>query len=72
DVLFPIVFTVHHLSIIELQNKPLEIYTATIATMQKYTGLDEDKINNQSYSLVLEHLERLSKENEDLEQMRRR
>lgn len=50
----------------------LEIYTATIATMQKYTGLDEDKLNNQSYSLVLEHLERLSKENEEIEKMRKK
>lgn len=50
----------------------LEIYTATIATMQKYTGLDEDKVNNQSYSLVLEHLERLSKENEELEKIRKK
>ena len=69
---FPHVFKVQKLSRKERPNTPLEIYTATIATMQKYTGLDEDKINNQSYSLVLEHLERLSKENEDLEQIRRR
>lgn len=40
--------------------------------MQKYTGLDEDKLNNQSYSLVLEHLERLSKENEEIEKMRKK
>lgn len=50
---------------------PLEIYTATTATMQKYAGLTEDQVNNQSYSLVLEHLERLSKENEEMEKMKR-
>ena len=50
---------------------PLEIYTATTATMQKYAGLTEDQVNTQSYSLVLEHLERLSKENEEMEKMRR-
>lgn len=49
---------------------PLEIYTATTATMQKYAGLTEDQVNNQSYSLVLEHLERLSKENEEMEKIR--
>ncbi len=49
---------------------PMEIYTATTATMQKYAGLTEDQVNNQSYSLVLEHLERLSKENEEIEKMR--
>ena len=50
---------------------PMEIYTATTATMQKYAGLTEDQVNTQSYSLVLEHLERLSKENEEMEKMRR-
>ena len=51
---------------------PLEIYTATTATMQKYAGLTEDQVNNQSYSLVLEHLERLAKENEEMEKVRRK
>ncbi len=51
---------------------PLEIYTATTATMQKYAGLTEDQVNYQSYSLVLEHLERLSKENEEMEKIRRK
>lgn len=51
---------------------PLEIYTATTATMQKYAGLTEDQVNNQSYSLVLEHLERLSKENEEMEKIRKK
>ena len=53
-------------------NTPLEIYTATTATMQKYAGLTEDQVNHQSYSLVLEHLERLSKENEEMEKIRRK
>lgn len=51
---------------------PLEIYTATTATMQKYAGLTEDQVNHQSYSLVLEHLERLSKENEEMEKISRK
>ena len=45
-------------------------YAATTATMQKYAGLTEDQVNNQSYSLVLEHLERLSKENEEMEKLK--
>lgn len=53
-------------------NTPLELYTATTATMQKYAGLTEDQVNHQSYSLVLEHLERLSKENEEMEKIRRK
>lgn len=67
---FPHVFKVQ-----KFENKrpstPLEIYTATIATMQKYASLTEDQVNNQSYSLVLEHLERLSKENEEMENIRK-
>ena len=68
---FPHVFKVQ-----KFENKrpstPLEIYTATIATMQKYASLTEDQVNNQSYSLVLEHLERLSKENEEMEKLRKK
>ena len=68
---YPHVFKVQPLKS-QRSNTPLEIYTATTATMQKYAGLTEDQVNNQSYSLVLEHLERLSKENEEMEKMRRK
>ena len=44
----------------------------TLATMQKYASLTEDQVNNQSYSLVFEHLERLSKENEEMEKIRKK
>lgn len=50
----------------------LDLYTATVATMQKYVGLDENQVNNQSYSLVLEQMERISKENEELERLRKK
>lgn len=66
---YPHVFKVQPLKK-QKPSTPLEIYTATTATMQKYTGLTEDQVNNQSYSLVLEHLERLSKENEEMEKIR--
>ena len=65
----------HVFKVQELKNQkplsPLEIYSATTATMQKYAGLTEDQVNTQSYSLVLEHLERLSVENEEMEKIRR-
>lgn len=67
---FPHVFKVQKIDPRKKPSTPLEIYTATTATMQKYAGLDEDQVNNQSYSLVLEHLERLTKENEDMEKLR--
>lgn len=67
---YPHVFKVQKVNNSKPQT-PMEIYTATTATMQKYAGLTEDQVNTQSYSLVLEHLERLSKENEEMEKMRR-
>ena len=69
---YPHVFKVQKLKRKEQPSTPLEIYTATIATMQKYASLTEDQVNNQSYSLVLEHLERLSKENEEMEKIRKK
>ena len=69
---YPHVFKVQKLNRKEQPSTPLEIYTATIATMQKYASLTEDQVNNQSYSLVLEHLERLSKENEEMEKIRKK
>lgn len=68
---YPHVFKVQKLDRTQRPSTPLEIYTATIATMQKYASLTEDQVNNQSYSLVLEHLERLSKENEEMEKIRK-
>lgn len=66
----PHVFKVQKANPRKAPSTPLEIYTATTATMQKYAGLTEDEVNHQSYSLVLEHLERLSKENEEMEKIR--
>lgn len=68
---FPHVFKVQPINK-QKPSTPLEIYTTTTATMQKYAGLTEDQVNNQSYSLVLEHLERLSKENEEMERIRKK
>lgn len=68
---YPHVFKVQKIDRTQRLSTPLEIYIATIATMQKYASLTEDQVNNQSYSLVLEHLERLSKENEDMEKLRK-
>ena len=69
---FPHVFMVQKIDPRKQPSTPLEIYTATTATMQKYASLTEDQVNNQSYSLVLEHLERLSKENEEMEKIRKK
>jgi len=69
---YPHVFKVQKVERKQEQKSPLDIYSATIATMQKYVGLDENQCNNQSYSLVLEQLERMSRENEELERIRKK
>jgi hypothetical protein len=51
---------------------PFQLYTRTIATMEKYLGLDEDKVNSQTYTLVLQHLEDMAKESEEIEKMKRK
>lgn len=53
-------------------HNPFELYTRTIATMEKYLGLDEDKVNSQTYTLVLQHLEDMAKESEEIEKMKRK
>lgn len=69
---YPHVFKVQKVDKKKRPSSSMEIYTATIATMQKYVGINEKDCNNQSYSLVLEQLERMSKENEELERMRKK
>lgn len=69
---YPHVFKVQKVSKKDKPTSAMEIYTATIATMQKYVGINEKDCNNQSYSLVLEQLERMSKENEEIERIRKK
>ncbi len=69
---YPHVFKVQKVSKKQLPSSAMEIYSATIATMQKYVGINEQDCNNQSYSLVLEQLERMAKENEELERIRKK
>ena len=54
------------------QPNPLELYTSIIATMQVKTGLDEEKVNNQTFHIVLEQLERIAKEAEEMEKMNKK
>lgn len=54
------------------QPNPLELYTSIIATMQKYIGIDEEKVNSQTFHIILEQLERIARENEEIEKMNRK
>lgn len=52
---------------------PIELYRNIIATIQKESnGLTEAEVNGQTFYVVLEHLERLAKQNEDMEKMKKR
>lgn len=51
------------------QPNPLELYTSIVATMQTQAHLSEDDINGQTFHIVLEQLERLAKQNEEMEKL---
>lgn len=51
---------------------PFDLYTSIITTIQDKAHIDEEKINSQTYTIVLEHLERIAKENEEIEKMNRK
>lgn len=53
-------------------HNPFELYTRTITTMIKDLGLDEDRVNNLTYTLVLQRLEDMAKESEEIEKMKRK
>lgn len=45
---------------------PLEIYTRTTATMEKYLGIHEKELGRETYTNVLQHLNDMMEENEKL------
>lgn len=54
------------------QVNPLELYTRTTATMEKYLGLKEEEVNRELFTIVLQHLNDMAVENERLEQLHRK
>ena len=51
---------------------PLDLYTSVIATMQTQAHLSEESINGQTFHIVLEQLERLAKQNEEMEKLNKK
>lgn len=51
---------------------PLDLYTRTVATMEKYLGLDEQTVNNQNFHIVLQHMEDMAQSNEEMEKIKRK
>jgi hypothetical protein len=40
--------------------------------MEKYVGLNEQEVNNQSFHVILQHMEDIAKENDEMEKMRKK
>lgn len=49
---------------------PLTLYVCSMATMEKYLGLSEKTINEQTFHLSLQHMENMAQENEQFEKSR--
>lgn len=54
------------------QVNPLELYTRTTATMEKYLGIDEEKLNHELFTVVLQHIQDMVADNERMEKMNRK
>lgn len=51
---------------------PMTIYSRTVTTLEKYLCLPEDKLNEETYTNILQHLDDIVRQNEEIEDMRRR
>ena len=47
-------------------------YARTTATLEKYMGVNEQELQQESYTVVLQHLQDMIKQNEDIERMNQR
>ena len=48
---------------------PLTEYARTTATLEKYMGVNEQELQHESYTVVLQHLQDMIKQNEEIERM---
>lgn len=51
---------------------PLSLYSRSIATLEKFTGSDEEAINQKTYTVVLQQFNDMVEQNEEYEKMRSR
>lgn len=56
----------------QTQVNPLELYTQTIATMEKYLGFDEKTVNDELFTIVLEQINRMVTDNERMDKLNRK
>ena len=50
---------------------PLSLYSRSIATLEKFSGSDEETINRKTYSVVLQQFNDMVEQNEEYEKMKR-
>lgn len=50
----------------------LDVYTRTVATMEKYLGMDDEQIGRQPYTVVLQHLNDMIEQSEEIERASRK
>lgn len=53
------------------QVNPLELYTRTTATMEKYLGLKEEDVNRETFTVVLRHLNDMAEHAKEMEKLRK-
>ena len=51
---------------------PLEVYARMAATMEKHIGIDEERLNNENFHIVLQHMEDIAVTNEEYEKIKRK
>lgn len=56
----------------QVQTNPLELYTRTTATLEKYLNQNEDEQNRKLYTIVLQHLNDMVVQSDQIEAMNRK
>lgn len=51
---------------------PLEVYARMTATIEKHIGIDEGRLNNENFHIVLQHFEDIAVTNEEYEKIKRK
>lgn len=54
------------------QSNPLEVYTRTTATMEKYLGINEEEMNRELYTNVLQHLQDMMDESDRMKELNKK
>ncbi len=66
---YPKVFKVQKVKINKKTTNPLELYTRTTATMEKYISATAAEVDREPYSTILQHLEDITRHNEEMEKI---